>query len=131
MGFLVMKPRESALRLQRFEAEEKARKVTDLEAMIREFEQMAADLGRQIAAEEERNGVRDPGHFAYSTFAKASALRRDNLVASVNDLRPKLAAAIVERDDALEALARSQPVDGREQDRSRRRGDRGPDALAS
>ncbi len=54
-----MRPRESALRLMRFEAREKARKVSDLEAMIREFELMAEDLDRQIGNEEERTGVRD------------------------------------------------------------------------
>ena len=37
-----------ALRLKRFEADEKARKVADLERMVREFENIAADLDRQI-----------------------------------------------------------------------------------
>ena len=67
-----MKARESALRLKRFEADEMARKVADLEHMIREFEGMASDLDRQIRAEEERTGVKDPAHFAYSTFAKSA-----------------------------------------------------------
>ena len=73
-----MKPRESALRLKRFETEEKIRKVADLESMIREFDQMAADLDRQIANEEDRTGVKDRFHFAYSTFAKSALQRRDN-----------------------------------------------------
>ena len=58
-----MKARESALRLKRFEADEKARKVADLEHMIREFENMAADLDRQIKAEEDRTGDQGPGAF--------------------------------------------------------------------
>ena len=44
-----MKPRESALRLKRFEATERSRKVVDLETTIRSFEQMVTDLDRQIA----------------------------------------------------------------------------------
>ncbi|MDX2156964.1 MAG: flagellar export protein FliJ, partial [Hyphomicrobiaceae bacterium] len=92
-----MKPRESALRLMRFEAREKARKVTDLEAMIREFEMMVDDLVRQITTEEERTGIRDAKHFAYSTFAKAARQRRENLQTSVEDLKVKLSLAVEER----------------------------------
>ena len=49
---MVMKSRDGALKLKRFEAEEKRRKVADIESMINEFEQMAADLDRQIAVYE-------------------------------------------------------------------------------
>ena len=61
-----MKARETALRLKRFELDEKARKVADLEQMIREFEAIASDLDRQISAEEDRTGIKDTKHFAYS-----------------------------------------------------------------
>lgn len=101
-----MKSREASLRLKRFEADEKARKVADLEMMIREFEQMASDLDRQIRAEEDRTGVKDVMHFAYSTFAKSAATRRDNLLASARELREKLQAAEKERADAEEQLLR-------------------------
>lgn len=97
-----MKARETALRLKKFEAEEKARKVSDLEQMIREFETIASDLDRQIQVEEDRSGVRDPKHFAYSTFAKSAAVRRDNLIASIAGLREKLQDAVKERDTASE-----------------------------
>ena len=125
-----MKPRESALRLKRFAAEEKTRKVADLEAMIREFDQMAADLNRQIATEEDRTGVKDRGHFAYSTFAKAAAQRRDNLTISVEDLRAKLAVAMQERDTANDILAKSETGESRETGRGRSRGE-GSDARVS
>jgi len=88
-----MKPRDAALRLKRFEVSEKARTVVSMESMIGDFERMANDLARQIAAEEERTGIKDNAHFAYSTFAKAAALRRMNLLNSVADLRAKLDAA--------------------------------------
>ena len=125
-----MKPRESALRLKRFEAGEKARKVADLESMIREFDQMAADLDRQIANEEDRTGVKDRRHFAYSTFAKAAAQRRDNLAISVEDLRAKLAIAVQERDAAAEMLNKSEAGENRDTGRSRRRGEGNSDARA-
>ena len=54
---------------------------------------MAADLDRQIAAEETRTGVKDPAHFSYSTFAKSASQRRDNLRASADGLKAKLEAA--------------------------------------
>jgi flagellar FliJ protein len=127
-----MKPRESALRLMRFEAREKARKVADLEAMIHEFEVMIADLDRQISNEEERTGIRDAKHFAYSTFAKAARQRRDNLQLSVDDLRDKLTIAVQERDEATESLDKAENPDSRDASpRGRRIGERNPDALAS
>lgn len=124
-----MKAREAALRLKRFEADEKARKVADLEYMIREFENIAADLDRQIHAEEERTGVRDPSHFAYSTFAKSALLRRENLRASAAELREKLALALKERDEAMEQAARVGSDMPREHDRPRRRMDRHPGVV--
>jgi flagellar FliJ protein len=118
-----MKPRDTALRLKRFEASEKARKVGSIEMMILDFEHMAVDLSRQIAAEEERTGVRDPAHFAYSTFAKAAALRRANLLTSVTDLRVKLDAARQEHEDALTELRKLEPVEIRDSDRQMRKSD--------
>lgn len=114
-----MKSRDAAIKLMRFEADEKARKVADLEYMIREFEQMATDLDRQIQTEEERTGVKDLGHFAYSTFAKAAAQRRNNLRASVADLQAKLENAVRERDAALMDLDRAETPDPRDQERAR------------
>jgi hypothetical protein len=118
-----MKPRDTTLRLKRFEASEKARKVASLETMIFDFDQMAADLARQIGAEEERTGVRDAAHFAYSTFAKAAALRRAKLLTSVADLRLKLDAARQEHEDAVTELRRLEPIESRDSDRQLRKSD--------
>jgi hypothetical protein len=116
----------------RFEAREKVRKVTDLESMIREFGLMVDDLDRQITTEEERTGVRDAKHFAYSTFAKAARQRRDNLQTSVDDLKAKLAVAMEERDVALESLEKVEHPETRDAaSRGRRTGDRNSNALAS
>jgi hypothetical protein len=124
-----MKSRETALRLKRFEADEKARKVADLEHMIREFEAMAADLERQIQAEEDRTGIKDSSHFAYSTFAKSAGARRDNLRTSVSELRLKLAAAQRERDEVAEQLLRADQTEAREGGHGRRRSERSPSAA--
>ncbi|MGH8613846.1 MAG: flagellar export protein FliJ, partial [Gammaproteobacteria bacterium] len=97
-----MKSRETALRAKRFEVNEKARKAADLEMMVREFETMAADLERQVQVEEDRTGVKDPSHFSYSTFAKSARQRRENLIASVAELRAKLEVAQKECDEAKE-----------------------------
>ncbi|MBU2582622.1 MAG: flagellar export protein FliJ [Alphaproteobacteria bacterium] len=101
-----MKSRDSFVRVKRFELDEKARRVDELQYMIRDFEQLAADLERQIAAEEDRTGVRDIGHFAYSTFAKAAMQRRDNLISSAAELRAKLESAEKDHDEARAQLAR-------------------------
>ena len=101
-----MKARENALRIRQHVVDEKNRKVEDLERMIREFDTMAADLDRQIQAEEDRTGIRDRAHFSYSTFAKSAAQRRDNLRTSNEGMRDKLNEAIRERDEAAEQFAR-------------------------
>jgi flagellar protein FliJ len=124
-----MKARESALRLKRFEADEKARKVADLEHMIREFENMAADLDRQIKAEEDRTGIKDPAHFAYSTFAKSASQRRDNLRTSADGLKAKLEGAQRELGEALEQVSRADTPETRAELRNRRRPDRASTAV--
>ena len=83
----------------RFEVTEKTRKVALLERMVVEFESMAASLAQQIAAEEERTRIKDPGHMAYSTLAKAVARRRSNLLISVVDVKSKLDVARRELDE--------------------------------
>jgi flagellar export protein FliJ len=118
-----------ALRIKRFEAAEKARKVASLETMIRDFEHMAADLARQIAAEEERTNIKDTAHFAYSTFAKAASQRRSNLLTSVADLREQLDVARREHDEAALELRKLEPVEPRDLDRHLRKAD-GSTAVA-
>ncbi len=110
------------MRIKRHEVDEKNRKVEDLERIIREFDAMALDLERQIQAEEDRTGIRDRNHFSYSTFARAAAQRRDNLRTSTDGLREKLAAAVRDRDDSADQLARvAAQIESREQSTSTRR----------
>lgn len=123
----MMKPRDSALRAKRFDVAEKARKLASLEAMIRDFETMISELSRQIAAEEDRTSIKDPAHFAYSTFAKAAAQRRGNLLTSVADLKAKLDIAKHDHEDAASELTKLEPAD--DCDRMLRKGD--PRAMAS
>jgi flagellar protein FliJ len=123
---MVMTPRDSTVKAKRFELSEHARKVAQLEATIRDFEILAADLSRQIVSEEDRTGVRDQAHFAYSTFAKAAAQRRSNLLTSVAELKVKLAAASRDYEEAALALKRLEPAE--ERGHLRRKGD--PRAIA-
>jgi hypothetical protein len=113
-----MKTRDAALRLKRFELTEKARKVASMEAMVTDFEHMAGDLTRQISAEEERTGVKDCTHFAYSTFAKAARLRRSNLLVSAADLKLKLDTAKREQVQVAGELSKLEPATIREAERA-------------
>ncbi len=124
-----MKSRDTALRVKRFEADEKARKVRDLEYMVHEFEQMATDLDRQIKAEEDRTGIKDKAHYSYSTFAKSAIERRDNLLASVQELREKLAVAEQDRSNAEEQLTLSNTAESRQQSRDRLQQDNRSNAV--
>jgi flagellar export protein FliJ len=112
-----MKSRDAVSRLKRFEVEEKRRKVAEIETMIGDFNQMALDLDRQIAIEQERAGVSDTSHYAYPTFAKAAIQRRDNLLASAADLESKLSAARELLAEAFEELKRIELLEERDAER--------------
>jgi flagellar FliJ protein len=114
-----MKSRETLIRLKKFRVEEKRRKVAQIEAMIAEFERMAGDLDREIAAEQERSGIHDPGHFAYPTYAKAAMTRRDNLRRSAQELRTQLDDAKAALGEAFEELKKVELLDERDQMRER------------
>jgi hypothetical protein len=87
-----MDPLIAQLRLTAREIAAYRREIAQTSNMIADFERLAAELDREVHAEEERTGISDPRHFAYSTLAKAAALRRDNLKHSVAQLRTQLDA---------------------------------------
>jgi flagellar export protein FliJ len=85
--------------------------------MIGDFGQMAQDLDRQIAIEQERAGVSDTNHYAYPTFAKAAIQRRDNLLASAADLEAKLMSARATLAEAFEELKKIELLEERDAER--------------
>jgi len=109
-----MKSRDTLVRLKRFQVDDKRRRASQIEAMIGEFARMAADLDREIAAEEARSGISDPGHFAYSTYARAARSRRDNLQHSADELRGQLEEAKRAFEEAQAELLKAQNLEGRE-----------------
>jgi flagellar export protein FliJ len=88
-----MRSRENLLRLHRFKLEERRRQVTEIELMIAEFLRKQDELEAHVRMEEGKNGVSDPSHYNYSTAAKASRTRRDNLLRSIGELKDQLDAA--------------------------------------
>ncbi len=109
-----MKSRDTLIRLKRFQAEERRRRLVQIEAMVAEFTRMAGDLDREIATEEQRSGNANPSHFAYSTYARAARARRDNLKTSVDELRGQIEEAKALHAEALEEVAKAQSLEGRE-----------------
>jgi flagellar export protein FliJ len=85
-----MRSKETLLRLHRFHVEEKRRQVGDIEMMMADFRRKQDDLDQQIAYEEQKSGVSDPSHFNYSMTAKSIGKRRENLLATVDDLQSQL-----------------------------------------
>src|SRR5262245_22899752 len=85
-----MRSKKTYLRLQRFRVEERRRQVQAIEAMLADFRRKQDDLDLQIAAEEQRNGITDPGHFSYSMTAKSLRGRRTNIQRSMNELKAEL-----------------------------------------
>lgn len=88
-----MKSRDPLIRAKRFQIDDARRRLAQIDTMIAEFERMAGELDRDIATEEERTGLTDPRHFAYSPLALAARTRRDNLHRSADDLKSQQDAA--------------------------------------
>lgn len=126
-----MKSRDGLVRLKRFQVEEKRRQVSQIEAMIAEFDRMAKELNDQILAEQERSGIHDTTHFAYPTFAKAATQRRDNLAASGAALKDQLAAARAEYDEAAAELEKVEAIAERDQAVDKQQQKHMPEARAS
>jgi len=114
-----MKSRNTLIRLKKFQLDDKRRKVAQMEAMIADFQRMAADLEREIIAEQERAGIHDPSHFAYPTYAKAAMARRENLKRSIDELVAQLSAARIELQESAAELKRVELLDERDQIRDR------------
>ncbi|QFT30137.1 flagellar export protein FliJ [Roseibium porphyridii] len=114
-----MKTRDSLIRLKRFQVDEKRRQLAQIEGMIAEFNRMADELDDQIRSEQERVGITDVTHFAYPTFAKAAADRRDNLRNSAHELDDQLQRAQDELSEAIEELKKFEQLEERDQQRER------------
>lgn len=109
-----MKSRDTLVRLKKFQVDEKRRRVAQIEMMIAEFGRMAGDLDREIASEEQRTGVKDQNHYAYSTYARAARARRDNLAHSADELKHQLEEARAALDLATDELSKAQVLESRE-----------------
>jgi flagellar export protein FliJ len=109
-----MKSRDTLIRLKRFQAEEKRRRVRQIETMVAEFTRMAGDLDREIVSEERRSGISDPGHFAYPTYARAAIARRDNLKRSIGELTAQIEEAKAAEQEAQAELLKYESLEGRE-----------------
>jgi flagellar export protein FliJ len=108
-----MKSRDTLIRLKRFQAEEKRRRLSQIELMIAEFNRMATELDREIASEEQKSGVKDIAHYAYSTYARAARTRRDNLLHSAEELKGQLDEARAAFEQAMDDLNKAQILDGK------------------
>jgi flagellar export protein FliJ len=109
-----MKSRDTLIRLKRFQAEEKRRRVRQIELMVAEFTRMAIDLDREIVNEEKRAGISDPNHFAYPTYARAAIARRDNLKRSIGELTAQIQDAKAAQEEAQAELLKYESLEGRE-----------------
>ena len=114
-----MKSRDMLVRLKRFQLEEKRRRVRQIEMMLTEFTRMIGDLDREIANEEKRAGIADPTHFAYSTYARATSVRRDNLKSSIAELLGQIEEAKAAQEEAEAELLKFETLEVRDKTNDR------------
>ena len=114
-----MKSRDSLIRLKRFQLEAKRRRVGQIEMMLAEFTRMIGDLDREIVNEEKRAGIADPAHFAYPTYARATAVRRDNLKSSIAELLGQIEEAKAEQEEAEAELLKFETLEVRDKTNDR------------
>ncbi|MGI3902024.1 MAG: hypothetical protein ACRYGP_26115 [Janthinobacterium lividum] len=88
--------------------------MAQIDSMIADFARMVIDLDREIASEEQRSGISDPSHYAYPTFARAAASRRDNLKRSSGELKDQLDEAKGLLGEAQDELKKVESLDGRD-----------------
>ncbi len=115
-----MRSRETLIRLQRFQVDEKRRAVGEIEVMIADFERKIAELDQQISVEQERAGITDVKHFAYPMFAKAAGDRKVKLLESIDGLKEQLVKA---QDDLAEEFGELKKMELIEEKDIRRRDD--------
>ncbi len=115
-----MRSRETLIRLQRFQVDEKRRAVGEIEVMIADFERKIAELDQQISVEQERSGITDVKHFAYPMFAKAAGDRKEKLLESIDGLKAQLVKA---QDDLAEEFGELKKMELIEEKDIRRRDD--------
>nr|WP_306268145.1 flagellar FliJ family protein [Pararhizobium sp. IMCC3301] len=99
-----MKSRESLIKLKRFQVDEKRKQLSQIESMITDFQVMADELDAQVISEQQRTGIEDVTHYAYSTFARAATQRRANLITSIEDLDKQRSVAHDVLSEAVEDL---------------------------
>jgi flagellar FliJ protein len=68
-------------------------RIAQMEATITDFERTTHELESWIQAEQNRTGIHDTTHFAYSTSAMAMTRRRDALKRSIGELKRQLSDA--------------------------------------
>src|SRR6185437_3193729 len=69
------------------------KRIPVLKRLIADCGRLASELGLDVQNEEDRVRIYDAANTAYSTYAKATASRRDNLRPSAKELRDHLATA--------------------------------------
>ena len=107
-----MKFNSKILDLKRFRLKEKERQSAQLAKMIIEFEDMVQMLSQKIIKEEEKTGIDNCTHFAYSALAQAARQRRENLLASLVEIKAqkeRLDKEIIKHQQETNFFARNTP----------------------
>jgi flagellar export protein FliJ len=107
----MMRNRESLIRLHKFHVDEKRRKLAELDLMLQEFRARERELEAQVIEEQKKAGISDVAHYAYPMFAKSVIRRRQNILASIEDIDRQIEAAKEELSAAFRELKKYETLE--------------------
>ncbi|MEP3246959.1 MAG: flagellar export protein FliJ [Sneathiella sp.] len=81
------------IRIHKWQLDEKRRAIGDMEHMLAGFKDQLAKLDREQEMELRVAGQNEETRFAYTNYAKAAKIRRENLIASITEAEQRIAEA--------------------------------------
>jgi flagellar export protein FliJ len=83
---MIMKRRDSLMRLKRFRVDDLKRRMTTLDGMRADLERKLADLEESVGRERQRANDSDIGRLAFPSFLRSIETRRENLRTTVKEI---------------------------------------------
>jgi len=124
-----MRTLETLIRVQKRQLDQLRRELAGLEQLAVDLRAQAADLEREVAAQQRLAQSSPEGAFAYPGYARAVIIRREKIAASIVDVDRRLEAMRDQVAEAFQELKRYDIVLANRRVQARQEADRREQAL--